>query len=170
MKIFFCRVLLYILATSSYLLLLLGPYNFCPLFWPSLHEMFPWYLSFLKRSLVFPILLFSSVCMHWSLRKDVLSLLAVLWNSAFKWIYLSFSPLPFTSLLFSAICKASSDSHFAFLHLFFLGLVLITAFSTMSWTSVHSFSGTLSDLIPWIFMSLPMYNHNEFDLFHTLTV
>ena len=35
-------------------------------------------------------------------------------NSTFKWIYLSFSPLPFTSLLFSAICKGSSDSHFAF--------------------------------------------------------
>ena len=32
-----------ILATSSYyLLLLLGPYHFCPLLSPSLHEMFPW--------------------------------------------------------------------------------------------------------------------------------
>jgi len=26
------------------LLLLLGPYHFCPLLSPSLHEMFPWYL------------------------------------------------------------------------------------------------------------------------------
>ena len=43
-----------------------------------------------------------------------LSLLAILRNSAFKWIYLSFSPLLFASILFSAICKASSDSHFAF--------------------------------------------------------
>jgi len=42
------------------------------------------------------------------------------WNSAFKFVYLSFSPLPFMSLLFSAICKASSDSHFAFLRYFFL--------------------------------------------------
>ena len=34
-----------ILATSSlYLLLLLGPYCFCPLLCPFLHEMFPWYL------------------------------------------------------------------------------------------------------------------------------
>jgi len=41
----FCTVLLFILATSSsYLLLLLGPYHFCPLLSPSLHEMFPWYL------------------------------------------------------------------------------------------------------------------------------
>ena len=32
-----------------------------------------------------------------------------------------------TSLLSSTICKASSDNHFAFLHFFFLGMVLITA-------------------------------------------
>ena len=38
-----------------------------------------------------------------------LFLLASLWNSAFKWVYLSFSPLPFTSFPFTAICKASSD-------------------------------------------------------------
>ena len=36
------------------------------------------------------------------------------------------SPLPFFSLFFSGICKASSDKHFAFLHFFFLGMVLIT--------------------------------------------
>ena len=42
------------------------------------------------------------------------ALLAILWNSSFKWGYLSFSPLLFTSLLFKAICKASSDSHFDF--------------------------------------------------------
>ena len=50
-----------------------------------------------------------------SFRMDWLDLLAV------KWVYLSFSPFPFASLLFSAICKASSDSYFAFLHFFFLG-------------------------------------------------
>ena len=55
-------------------------------------------LIFLKRSLVSPILLFSSISLHWSLRKAFISLLAILWNSAFKWIYLSFSPLLFTSL------------------------------------------------------------------------
>ena len=33
------------------------------------------------------------------------------------------SPLLFASLLFTAICKASSDSHFAFLYFFFLGMV-----------------------------------------------
>jgi len=29
-------------------------------------------------------------------------------------------------------CKASPDSHFAFLHFFFLGMVLIPVFCTMS--------------------------------------
>ena len=77
---------------------------------------------------------------------------AILWNSVFKWVYLSFSPLLFTFLLFTAICKASSDSHFPFLHFFFLGMVLIPVSCTMSWTFIHSFSGTLSDLIPWIYM------------------
>ena len=101
-------------------------------------------LIFLKRSLVFPILLFSSISLHWSLGKTFLSLLAILWNSAFKWVYLSFFPLPLASLLFSVICKSSSDNYFAFLHLFFLGMVLITASCTMSWTSTHSSSGTLS--------------------------
>ena len=101
-------------------------------------------LIFLKRSLVFPILLFSSISLHWSLRKAFLSLLVILWNSAFKWVYLSFSSLPFVYLLLSAICKASSDNHFSFLHFFFLGMVLITAFHKMSWTSIHSSSGTLS--------------------------
>ena len=62
----------------------------------------------------------------------------------FRWAYLSFSPLPLASLLFSAICKGFSDNHFAFLQLFFLGMVLIPAFCTMSHTSVHSSSGTLS--------------------------
>ena len=53
----------------------------------------------LKISLVFHILLFSSISLHWSLRKAFLSLLAILWNSALRCSYLSFSPLHFASLL-----------------------------------------------------------------------
>jgi len=78
-------------------------------------------LILFKRSLVFPILLFSSISLHWSRRKAFLSLLAILWNSAFRCLDLSFSPLLFTSLLFTAICKASPDSHFAFLAFLFHG-------------------------------------------------
>ena len=45
---------------------------------------------------------------------------AILWNSAFKWLYLSFSPLLFASLLFTAIFKVYSESHFPFFLLPFL--------------------------------------------------
>ena len=78
--------------------------------------------------------------------------------------------LPLASLLFSAICNASSDNYFSFLHFFFLGMVLITASCTMLWTCIHSSSGTLSDLIPWIYFSLPLYDHKGFDLGHTWIV
>ena len=98
----------------------------------------------LKRSLVFPILLFSYISLRLSPREAFLTLLAILCNSALKWVDRSFSPLPLASLLFSAICKDSSDNHFAFFHFFFLGMVLITASYTMSWTSVYSSSGTMS--------------------------
>ena len=49
-----------------------------------------------------------------------------------------------TSLLFIAICRESSDNYFAFLDIFFMGMVLIPASWTMSRTSIHSSSGTLS--------------------------
>ena len=72
-------------------------YCFCPLSCPSLHEIFPWYLQF-SWSLVFPILLFSSISLYWSLTKAFLSLLTILWSAAFRCIYFSFSPLPFVSI------------------------------------------------------------------------
>ena len=44
-NIFMTQIVLCILVTSSYyLLLLLGPYNFCPLLYQFLHEMFPSYI------------------------------------------------------------------------------------------------------------------------------
>ena len=154
-----------------FLPLLLNIFCFCPLLCPSLHwNLTLVYLIFLKRSLVFPILLFSSISLHWYLGKAFLSLLVILWNSAFKWVYLSFSPLISASLLFTAICKASLDSHFAFLHFFFLGMVLIPVFCKMSRASFHSSSGTLSDLIPWVYLSPALYNHKGFDLGHTWMV
>ena len=54
-------------------------------------------------------------------------------------LYLSFSPLSLASRLLSAICKASSDNHFAFLHFFFFEMVLITTYCTVLQTSVNSF-------------------------------
>ena len=48
------------------------------------------------------------------------------------------------SLLFSAMCKTFLDNHFAFLHFFFFGMILVTTYYTLLQTSVHSSSGTLS--------------------------
>jgi len=118
-------------------------------------------LIFLKRSLVFPILLLSSISLHWSLRKAFLSLLAVLWNSVFRWIYLSFSPLPFTYLLFIPVCKASSDKNFAFLHFFFLGRSLSQALVPCQeppYIIIQALYQLV--LISWIYLSLPLYNHS----------
>ena len=57
---FFCTILL-CTTSSEYLLLLLGPYHFCPLFSPSLHEMFPWYFRFSWRDLFYCFPLFLSI-------------------------------------------------------------------------------------------------------------
>ena len=65
-----------------------------PIFGKNVPLIFP---IFLKRSLVFPLLLFSSIFKHCSLKKAFLSPLAILWNSALSWVHLSLSPLLFTS-------------------------------------------------------------------------
>ena len=90
-------------------------------------------LIFLKSSPVFPILMFSSISLNCSLRKASLTLLAVLWNSTLRWLYLPLSPLPFASVLFSGICKTSWDNYFAFGHFFSLVMILVTASCTMLW-------------------------------------
>ena len=100
-------------------------------------------LIFLKSSLVFLIVLFSyffaliteelflvSPC--YSLELCIQMGISFLFSFAFH----------FSS--FTAICKTSSDNHFAFLHLFFLGMVLIPVSCTVSRTSIHSSSGTVS--------------------------
>ena len=95
--------------------------------------------------------------------EDFLSLIDILWNSAFRWLYLSFSPLLFASLLFTATCKASSDSQFAFFHFFFLRMVLIPVSCTVSHTSIHSSSGTLSFIASMNFIwLLRFYYHNQY--------
>ena len=66
-------------------------------------------LIFLKRSLVFPILFFSSISLHWSLRKAFLSLLAILWNSKFD-VYIFPFLLCFSLLFFSQIFVRSPQT------------------------------------------------------------
>ena len=77
----------------------------------------------------------------------------------------------FSFSFFSAICKASSDNHFAFLHFCFLGLVLILPpVQCHEPLSIVLQALCLSYLIPWIYLSLPLYNRKGFDLGHTWMV
>ena len=97
----FCTVLLCILGTSF--LISSASVRFI-LFLSFIEHIFVWNvplvsLIFLKVSLVFPIPLFSSISLHWLLRKAFLSLLAILWNSAFKFKKPSLVPIPFQVLL-----------------------------------------------------------------------
>jgi len=67
-------------------------------FLPFIEPIFAWNVPLVSLIfLFFPSLLFSSISLHWSLRKAFLSLLAILWNSALKWVYISFSTLPLAS-------------------------------------------------------------------------
>ena len=106
-------------------------------------------LIFLKTSLVFPILLFflyffALITEEGFLISPCYSLELCIQMSV---SFLFFFAFHFSS--FTAVFKASSGSHFAFLHSFFLGIVLIPASCTMSRTSVHNSAGTLSsNLVP----------------------
>ena len=144
------------------------PYHFCPLYAHLYMKCSLVSLIFLKRSLVFPILLFSSISLYWSLRKAFLCFITILWNSAFKWAYLFSFCL--SLCFFSQLFVMPPQPNFAFLHFFFLGMVLITASCTMSWTSLHSSSGTLSIIYNPLNLSLPLYNCKGSDLGHTWMV
>ena len=106
-------------------------------------------LIFLKRSLAFHIQFFPSFAFHCSLKKAFFFFWSPcsFWNSALRWVCLSLSPLLFTYLLFSALCKVSSDNNIAFLYFFFFGMVLITTSCSVS-SPISNSSGPLSFLIP----------------------
>ena len=147
-------------------MLLLGPYHFSPWLCHLFLKCSLGISNFLEEtSSLSHFIVF--LCLHWAFGKPFLFLLAILWNSTFIWIYLSFSSLPFTSLLFSAICKASSNNHFAFLHFFFLGMVWSPPpVQCYEFLSIVLQALYLSDLIPWIDLLLPLYNHKGFVLGH----
>ena len=111
--------------------------------------------------------IFSSISLHWSLRKPFLSLLAILWNSAFRWVNF-FLSLVFFSQLF---VRPPQTTILPFCLSFSWG-------SSWSLLPVHCHEPpsivlqplNLSNLIPWIYLSLPLYNHKVFDLGHTWMV
>ena len=123
-------------------------------------------LIFLKRSLVFPFLFFCiSLC---CLLKKVSSPLAILWITLHSDGHLSVSPLPFTSLLFSAICKSSSDNYLVFCISFSWGLFWLPSPVQYYEPTSYSSSGTLSIRSnPLNILSFPLYNHKAFYWGHT---
>ena len=100
----------------------------------------------MNRSLVFLILLFSSISLHRSLKKAFLSLLTILWNSAFKWVYLSFSPMRFTSLFTGTSLVAQMVKN--------LSTMQETQLRSLGWEdplekAMAPHSSTLAWKIPW---------------------
>jgi len=78
--------------------------------------------------------------LYWSLRKAFISLLAILWNYVFRWVYLSFSPLPLASSLSYLYSLLQQPFCLSFSWGWFWSLSSVQ----ISWTSTHSSSGTLS--------------------------
>ena len=70
-------------------------------------------------------------CLYCSIRKAVFSHLAILWNSAFKWVYFSSSPLPFTSLLSQLFLRLPQTTILPFFNFLFLWMVLTSASCSM---------------------------------------
>ena len=122
MVIWVIKIFLYSSSVySCYLFLISSASVQSILFLSFIEPIFAWnvplvYLIFLKRCLVFPILLFSSIfCTdHWG-RLSYLSLLF------FGTLHSNGISFLFSSLLFTAISKASSDIHCTSLHFFFWG-------------------------------------------------
>ena len=97
------RSFLYSSVYSCHLFLISSAFVRSLLFLPFFVPIFAWNVPlvspiFLKRFLVFPILLLSSISLYCSLKKSFLSLLAILCDSAFSWEYLSLSLLFFSQL------------------------------------------------------------------------
>jgi len=109
--------------------------SFLSFIMPSLHENFPWYLQFNWRDLYsFPF-----CCLPLFLCTDHrgrLSYHSLLFSRTVNSLGFIFPFLLCLSLLFLAICKASSDNYLVFLHFFFFEFILVTTSCTMLRTSV----------------------------------
>ena len=120
-KIFFCILLLCILLVFLLFSASVRSMPFCPLLCPSLCEIFPWYLnspeeiSSLSHSTVF-------LCFFALIPEQGFLISTCYFLEPCIQMVISFPfSFAFTSLLFSAICKASSDNHFILCISFFGG-------------------------------------------------
>ena len=108
--------------------------------------------NFLEEISRVSIVFFSSISLHCSLKKTFLYLLAVLWtllSDGYIFLFLLCLSLLFFSQLFG---RPPQTTILPFCISFLGGMVLITASCAMALC--------LSDLIPWIYLSLPLYNCN----------
>ena len=125
--------------------------------------------TFLEEILSFPFYFFPLFLSIVHLRRP--SYISLLFSGTLHSVGYIFSPMPFTFLLSSAVCKTSSDNHFVLLHFFFFVMVLVTTCCTMLWTSILILQELcLLDLIPWIYPSPLLYNRKGFHLVHTWMV
>ena len=150
MVIWVINILLYSSSIYSFNLFLiysasLRSMPFLSFIWP----IFAWNdpslpLIYLRRSLVFPILLFFSISLHWSLRKaffkSLLAIFGTLHSDGYIFLFFLCLPLLFFSQRFVRppqttilpFCISSSWGCFW------------SPPAVVLWTSVHRFSGTLS--------------------------
>ena len=120
--------------------------------------------NFLEEISTLFILLCSSISLNWSLRKAFLSLLAILWT-LHSVVYIFPSLLLFFSQLFvSPLQKTILSSCISFPLRGFWPSLLYNVTNSSSAILLQAFC--LSDLISWIYLSLPLYNHKGFDLGH----
>ena len=126
---------------------------------------------FLEESFVFDILFFSSISFQCPFKKAFLFLLDILRNFVFRWLYLSFFPSLSFLFFLQLFVKSTQTITFPSCICFSLGW----SWSPLSAQCYKALSIVLQalclpDLIPWIYFSLPLYNHKGFDLDHTWMV
>ena len=128
-------------------------------------------LIFLKRSLDFSILLFSSVSLHWSLRKAFSSLLPIhgtLHSDGYVFPFLLCLSLLFFPQVF---VRPSQTTILPFCITFSWGWSLsLPPVQCHESLSIVLKALNLTGLMPWIYSSLPLYNHKGFNLGHTWMV
>jgi len=123
-------------------------------------------LIFLKRSPVFPIQLFSSISLHWSLRKTFFYLSLLFFETLHSVGYIFLFLLCLWLLFFTQLFVRPPQITI---------LPFCISFSWgWSWSlppvqcheplSIVLQALCLSDLIPWIYLSLPLYNCKGFDI------
>ena len=100
-------------------------------------------LIFLKKSLVFPILLFSSISLHWSPRKAFLNLSLLFYGTLLSNGNIFPFSFAFCFSFFHSYLQGLLTQPFGLFAFLFLEMILIPVSCTMSWTCIHCSSGSL---------------------------